>query len=103
MTKGILNKVLRVKNNMDKHLFGGYAELSMDYICNYLAWLHKYHKLPKAVIDYLVVYATFILDFSMVPAEEDWEIYDKYREQSQSGWFEKFLKDEIHKERKYSK
>lgn len=98
MTKGIQNKVLRIKENMDRHLFGGYASLSMDYICNYLAWLHKYHKLPKAVIDYLVVYATFILDFSIAPTEEDWEDYDKYREQSQSSWFEKFLKEECKKE-----
>lgn len=53
---GVLKKVIRIKENIDRHVHGGYAELSTHYIVNYIWWLNKYHKAPQKVIDDLTEY-----------------------------------------------
>ena len=53
---GILKKVIRVKENIDRHVYGKYAEMSTGYIVNYIWWLNKYHKAPQKIIDDLTEY-----------------------------------------------
>lgn len=59
---GVAKKIIRIKTSLDRISAYKYSELSLDYIINYIGWLHKYNKAPKAIVNKLVEYVIAIQD-----------------------------------------
>jgi hypothetical protein len=50
----------------------------MFWACNRLAWMQKFHKAPKAIIDALITKATAIMDGTWCGDEPEETVIDNY-------------------------
>ena len=62
MTKGIVDKIIRYKKELDNYAAGKYAAIPLDRIADYAAWLDQYDKVPGCVSGSLIEYVTAIFE-----------------------------------------
>lgn len=83
---GILRKVIRIKESIDRHAAGGYPEFSTEKIVNYIWWLNKYKKAPQKIINDLTEYMNGYYSWDDEIITKYHDDYDVIEEWKAQGW-----------------
>lgn len=65
-TNAVDRKIARIQKSLDAIEAGRFSDLTIEYCCNYIAWIARYNKVPRKTWEPLCKQATNILDMLRV-------------------------------------